>query len=98
MVRKYDEDKFDRVRIQIRSLYNEIGFLSKKSPDNPLNKFKIKYINAILVDANKLLVGKNRPFPDFESFEEDNLPTNSDVAMILGQYLRIMDELHSSSY
>jgi hypothetical protein len=34
---------------------------------------------------NKLL-GNARPFPDFDLFDVDTLPTNSDVVVILAQY------------
>jgi hypothetical protein len=45
-------------------------------------KFKLKFINQTLESLNKL-IGKRRPF---EMFNVDDLPTNSDVVLILAQY------------
>lgn len=84
---------FDKVEDQIEGMYSEIGLLSKKKPDGPINKFKIKLINKLLNDANALLGDQYIPFDDFKEFEEDNLPTASDVVMILSQYLKGMDKL-----
>ncbi len=59
--------------------------LSSKKPDGPVNKFKLKFINATLDGINKLITDY-RPFPDFDQFDVDTLPTNSDVVVILFQY------------
>jgi len=84
---------FDKIEDQIESMYSEIGLLSKKKPDGPTNKFKLKLINKLLKDANLLLGDEYIPFDDFQEFEEDNLPTASDVVMILSQYLKGMNKL-----
>ena len=36
---------------------------------------------------NTIIDDSNLPFSDFRQFEEDNLPSNSDVMVILNQYL-----------
>jgi len=84
---------FDKLEDQIAGMYSEIGLLSKKKPDGPINKFKLKLINKLLKDANILLGDQYIPFDDFQEFEEDNLPTASDVVMILSQYLKGMNKL-----
>ena len=43
-----------------------------------------------------LLVGKFKPFPDFETFDEDELPTNSDVMIVLSQYLNALESWRSA--
>ena len=43
-------------------------------------------MNLSLKAANDLLK-EEKPYEDFETFEEDNLPTNSDVLMMLSLYL-----------
>ena len=85
-------DALEKCEAQIEGLYEEIGVLSKKNPSNALNKFKLKFVNTVLAAANELLDGKYRPFDDFTQFEEDGCPSNSDVVMILSQYLRSMDK------
>ena len=67
--------------------------VSKKSPDSPINSFKLKFVNHLLKTANELLVGHYKPFDDFDIFSDDELPSNSDVVMILSQYIECMEKL-----
>lgn len=85
--------KFDKAQSQIDGFYKEIGILSKKNPNDLLNKFKLKFINQILVTANSLLTGDYKPLEGFDSFDEEELPSNSDVTMILEQYLNCLERL-----
>lgn len=85
-------DLFDATEEQIKGIYEEIGLLSKKKPDSPINKFKLKFINQILEKTNELLQADYLPFPDFTGFEEDDLPSASDVVLILSQYLKNMNK------
>jgi hypothetical protein len=78
--------KFEKASKQMASLSHEIGELSKKKPDGPINKFKLGVINKLLGDVNPFL-GDQKPFPDFTLFDEDSLPTNSDVKLILSLYM-----------
>ncbi len=41
---------------QVDSLYDEFDKLSKKSPGDAVNKFKLKLINELIVKANEALV------------------------------------------
>lgn len=90
-------DLFIQVYAQIETLYTGIGLLSKRSPNDGINRFKLKYVNKILEQANSILKEERKPFSDFAFFEEDNLPTNSDVTMVLAQYLGCMEELRSAN-
>lgn len=94
---KREAELFDKTYAQMEALHTEIASLSKKSPTDGVNKFKLKLINKVLEKANAGLKGKYKPFEDFEVFEEDDLPTNSDVTMILSQYLGCMEELRSAN-
>ncbi|TKI54818.1 hypothetical protein E8L90_04825 [Brevibacillus antibioticus] len=91
-----DISHFEKVEAQLQGLFNEITALSKKKPDDAINKFKLKFVNQIIVEANKILK-QEKPFPDFYSFEEDDLPTNSDVVMILSQYISCLEKLRSDN-
>jgi hypothetical protein len=82
---KEDVWEFERLEQQLHSFLGEISELSKKKPNDGLNKFKLKFINSTLGGLNKI-IGKHRPFNDFDTFNEDDLPTNSDVVVILAQY------------
>ena len=90
-------NSFIQVYTQLEALYTEIRSLSKKNPNDGINTFKLKYINKTLEEANNILKEERKPFSDFTFFEEDNLPTNSDVTMIIGQYLGCMEELRSAN-
>lgn len=94
---KQEVDTFEKLQAQLQGLQNEISVLSKKSQNDALNKFKLKFVNRILVDANKLLGDSYKPFDDFEIFEDDDMPTNSDVGMMLTQYLNCFEKLRSDN-
>lgn len=86
-----DAQQFDPLEVQLQSFYAEISTISAKKPDNPLNRFKLNFINQTLQNVNKLLGNSYLPFPDFRTFDEAELPTASDVVMMLAQYLKCMD-------
>jgi hypothetical protein len=86
-----DIDFFEKVKGQIGQFHKEVSILSKSKSDNPINKFKLKFINEKLSEANTILTGEFKPLKDFTTFDEDSLPSNSDVAMILSQYLDCLE-------
>lgn len=88
---------FEKVQAQLKSLHSEISTLTKKSSNDALNKFKLKFVNQTIEEANKILGKKNKPFNDFDKFDDNDLPTNSDVTMILGQYLNCMEKLRADN-
>ncbi len=76
--------------------YKEIKELSKKNPDSPLNAFKVKSINRVLEPIKELLQFEDTaPFLDI--LDSDFIPTNSDVVMILSQYMQSM-QLYKDQY
>lgn len=79
-----------KVLEQMKTLLHEFRILSGKKPNDPINVFKLKYVNKTLEAANDVL-GDDKPYDDFEKFSEADLPTNSDVLMILSLYL---DRMH----
>lgn len=85
-MKQEDIEIFQKVWDQLNVTITEISELSKKKPNDVVNKFKLKYINKILEDANQLLGDALKPFSDFTIFDEDDLPTNSDISLILAQY------------
>ena len=87
-----EADLFDTLETQLLGMYEEIGTLSKKKPDGAVNKFKLKFINELLGKVNSFLENGYLPFDEFSVFEEDELPTASDIVFVLGQYLKSMDK------
>jgi len=87
-------ETFLKLQPQLKSAYEEISLLSKKKPTDALNKFKLKFINSILVRANEILGEKYKPFPnEFDLFNEDDMPNNGDVVFILSHYLTSLEQL-----
>lgn len=90
-------NKFEKIQSQIEGLNKEMGILSKKSPNDLVNKFKLKFINQILNEANTFLTGHYKPLEGFDKFDDNDLPSNSDVTMIFEQYLNCLEKLRSDN-
>jgi hypothetical protein len=84
-------EKLEKVSGQMDGLHKEISALTRKSPNDAVNKFKLKFINAALTEANLLLGSEYKPFYKFEQFDSDDLPSNSDVTFIIGQYIEELE-------
>ena len=84
-------ERLEKVSGQMDGLHKEITTLVKKSPNDGLNKFKINFVNAIIEDANSILGATHKPLADFDQFDVDDVPTTSDVAFILGQYIEELE-------
>ena len=97
MKSKAEIDVFKKLRMQVSNILDQFTELSKKKPDGPVNKFKLKLVNDLLTTANKIMPKERRPFPDFETFEEDDLPSNSDVVVILSQYLSCIGKFETEN-
>src|SRR5205809_8078149 len=102
--REHDDDTitaevvslFRVVTPQLRSLLTEIRELSKKHPDGTVNKFKLGFVNEKLAQANTLLGEHDRPLKSFDQFDIDSLPSNSDVVLILSQYVAALERWQST--
>lgn len=92
-----DVDKFEKLKVQLDSLYGEMSVLAKKTPNGPVNAFKIKLVNATLVLCNDLFGEKYQPFSDFQLFSADDLPSNSDVTFIVSQYIECAEKLRADN-
>lgn len=90
-----DVENLEKLIGQLQGLHSEISQLAKKSPNDGLNVFKLKLVNKVLQSGNEVLAGRYIPFDDFRQFEESDLPTNSDVTMILAQYMEQAERFRS---
>lgn len=82
--RANDFEEFEKNERQLHVFYREISALSKKSSNDGVNKFKLSLINNCLREVNGAI---GSPLEGFETFEESLVPSNSDVALVLGQYV-----------
>lgn len=92
-----DINEFRKILNQLEGLHLEMASLSKKSYTDAINKFKLKLVNQVLNRTNEVLGESYRPFPDFSQFDEEDLPTNSDVSLVLSQYINCMESLREEN-
>ena len=71
------------------SMSDEFKELSKKKPDSVLNKRKVEIVNRLLRDIHEILKGEPT-IAYLDLLDEDDLPQNSDVVLILGQTVAAM--------
>jgi len=88
---------FEKTEVQLAGLHEEIVILSKKRPDGAVNKWKLKFVNRILEKADGILEERYRPFEGFEAFGVIGVPTNSDVVMMLAQYIGCIDKMRGDN-
>jgi len=83
---------FEKLEVQISDLYKEMSALSKKSPNEKINKFKLGFVNQLLSVSNGLLKENFKPLDNFDLFDEDDVPSNSDVVMVISQYISCLQK------
>ena len=88
-----DVQKYEMLKPLLDSLHVEMKELSKKKQDGVLNKLKVNIINKILSQIKEMLA--NEPTSQFiDILDEETLPTNSDVVLILSQFQSAMKHFH----
>ena len=92
-----DVESLEKLVGQLQGLHSEISMLAKKSPNDGVNAFKLKLINNVILAANDVLSPDYLPFGDFDSFDSDDLPTTSDVALVLAQYMEEAERYRSDN-
>ncbi len=96
-MKREDVDTYEKLGGQLLGLHDELSLLSKKSPQDAVNTFKLKFINVLLEQANNFLGDSYRPFNDFKKFDLDDVPQNSDVVFILSQYTQCFEKLKADN-
>ena len=83
-------EQFKMLDELLDSIYLEMKEFSKKKPDEPLNKFKVKNVNRVLEQVKDIL--KNEPTHNFlDILDDESLPTNSDAILVIGQFKASME-------
>src|SRR3990172_10605589 len=78
-------EDYSLLKDMLHAQRQEFDLLSKKKSDGQLNKMKIKIVNRVIEPLNELL--KNESSHKFlDVLNEDDMPTNSDVVLIISQY------------
>ena len=95
-MQRKDVEKYSELYSKLSTMKGDIALLSAKKPNEPVNEFKLKVINKVLAQINEL-VGDFKPEDDFEAFDLDVLPTNSDVLMMLNLYMNGMSRFKDTN-
>lgn len=78
-------ETYDRLFPMLEAAHHEMSELSKKKQDGVLNALKVRNINRLLSELQKLL--ESDPSKDYvELLDEDTLPQNSDAVLLLSQW------------
>lgn len=85
---------FESIQGQLDGLYGEMVKLAAKRPNDALNKFKLKIVSALLDRAAKLF-GSSQILGGFDGFSDEDLPTNSDVVLVLSQYRSHLEKVRA---
>lgn len=97
MKSEQDIESLEKLIGQLKALHAEVSLLSKKSPSDAVNAFKLKLINKCLAFGNEVLGESYKPFDDFDAFDSDDVPSNSDVTMVIAQYLEEAERYRSDN-
>jgi hypothetical protein len=89
--------QFEKCQSQVDGLYAETSQLAKKSPNDGVNKFKLKFINQTLELCSGLLGDQYKPFSEFTVFSDEELPTTSDVVLMLSQYAIALEKFRDDN-
>jgi hypothetical protein len=87
----------DTVMPLIKAMHQEFKELSKKKPDSALSLNKVRTVNRLL-ESCRMILDSEQSIQFLDMLDEDNIPQNSDVVLILSQYVAAMDQFHSSYY
>jgi hypothetical protein len=85
--------KHDSLMPLLSAMFREFQEFAKKKPEGVLSKNKVKIVNRLLTDILTIVQDEpSRPFLDL--LDEDDLPQNSDVLLMLGQFVAAMEGFH----
>ena len=89
-------EQFRKMAAQLDALHQEATAASKKQPDKPVSKFKVELANSVLETSKKVL-GTSAPTLNFERFDADDLPTNSDLSFVVSQFVECTEKVKAQN-
>ena len=90
-------EDYELLKDMLHSQKEEFDLLSKKKADGQLNPMKIKMVNRVLEPLKELFLHEaSHKF--LETLDQDEIPTNSDVVLIISQYESAIDNFRSRYY
>jgi hypothetical protein len=97
MITKQQLDELEKSTGQLQSIHSELSTLMKKSPNDGVNKFKLRFLNVALERCNKFIGDDYRPFSEFVKFDEEELVSNSDASFMIATYLQALEKFRSDN-
>lgn len=89
--------KLEKLIGQLQGLHEEMSGLAKKNPSDAVNPFKLKLMNKVLALGNEVLGDEFKPIEGFDQFDPDDVPSTSDTAMVLSQYIQETERYRSNN-
>ena len=86
-------DQYEVVKPLLAAMYDEFRELSKKKPEAVVSKRKIKLANRLLESCRDVLQDEEA-FKFLDLIDEDDVPQQSDVVLMLSQYVAAMASFH----
>jgi hypothetical protein len=81
----------------LKAMHSEFKELSRKKPEAVLSISKVKIANRLLESCRKVL-DSEASLNYLDLIEEDEVPQNSDVVLMLSQYVAAMQQFKSTYY
>lgn len=75
----------------LQAMYAEFKEFSKKKPDAVLSKSKVQVVNRLLEKCREVLESESS-LQFLDLVDEDDIPQNSDVILMLSQYVAAMKQ------
>ena len=97
MITREEADQLEKLMGQLGGIHGELAALSKKRPSDAVNAFKLKFVNVVLLQCNEILGADYSPIGDFQEFNSDDVPSNSDVTFVAAQYLQALEKFRSDN-
>ena len=97
MLKRTQVDHLEKLIGQVYGLHKEFAALTNKSPNAAVNTFKLHFVNITINNCNELLGKKHKPFEDFNLFDTDDVPSNSDLSFMIGQYMQALEKFRSDN-
>ena len=90
-------EDYELLKDMLHSQKKEFDLLSKKKADGQLNPIKIKMVNRVL-EPLKELFKQEQSNVFLDTLNEDDVPTYSDVVLIISQYETAINEFMNRYY
>jgi hypothetical protein len=97
VITRIQADRLEKLTGQLEGIHVELSALARKSPNDAVNAFKLRFVNEVLLNCAGLLSESYCPVGGFEQFNLDDVPSYSDVTFVVSQYLHALEKMRSDN-